>query len=396
MRGVLSTLRYPLKNSTLLDSATTDHITNNKRSLINYRKASEGDFVWAGNTQVTVLGYGDRAIKVQEYKRREETLLLKDVLYCKGMATNFVSVMMLKQQGIYWDMKNDTTYLRRRLDDSLVAYVSERYRQYVIEYIPQENDMLGMSFHSSKHRDWKSKKGSLADSLIWHLRLGHPGLEAIGHLVTCSKGVRIRGFTHECEACARAKMKRIIRRFPRDIIQAAGTQLSVDFHDFEPVEDFKTLRLVTDRYTGLTWDYYLPNHKDETMLKAFKHLFGMLEVQYSIKPKKLECDNEILNRPKTYDWLIEEKFVKVEPSPPHTQALNGGAERSGGVIKTKARSMRISSKLPEQLSQEFIRAAVYLPNRTPRFNYDWKSPYERFHKFIADGIRSHMRRSNLN
>ncbi|EED18409.1 hypothetical protein TSTA_121520 [Talaromyces stipitatus ATCC 10500] len=89
-------------------------------------------------------------------------------------------------------------------------------------------------------------------------------------------------------------------------------------------------------------------------------------------------------RPETYDWLTEEKYVKVEPSPPYTRALNGSGERSGGVIKTKARLMRISSRLPQDLAPEIIRAAVYSHNRMLRYNYDWESPYERFHQFIAD------------
>ena len=66
----------------------------------------------------------------------------------------------------------------------------------------------------------------------------------------------------------------------------------------------------------------------------------------------------------------------IEASAPYTQAQNGGAERSGGVIKDKARAM--IGKLPEELWPEIYRSAVYLWNRTPRYMYEWKSPYEMF------------------
>lgn len=38
--------------------------------------------------------------------------------------------------------------------------------------------------------------------------------------------------------------------------------------------------------------------------------------------------------------MLENKGISIEPSAPETQAQNGGAERSGGVIETKSRSMR--------------------------------------------------------
>ena len=74
--------------------------------------------------------------------------------------------------------------------------------------------------------------------------------------------------------------------------------------------------------------------------------------------------------------------IKIEPSPPYTQALNGGAERSGGVVKDKINAMRASSKLPAFLWKEIGRSAVYLLNRTPRYQYRWKTPHDRFHTYV--------------
>ena len=75
--------------------------------------------------------------------------------------------------------------------------------------------------------------------------------------------------------------------------------------------------------------------------------------------------------------------MKIEPLPPYKQALNGGAERLGGVVKQKIWSMRASSKLPLALWKEISKTAVYLLNRTPKYQYHWKTPYDRFHTFIA-------------
>ena len=94
---------------------------------------------------------------------------------------------------------------------------------------------------------------------------------------------------------------------------------------------------------------------------------------------------------KTY---IESQYIRIKPSPLYTQALNGGAERSGGVVKQKIRSMRASSKLPAALWKEISKTAVYLLNRTPKYQYHWKTPYDRFHTFIVqrNGIAAQRKR----
>ena len=83
-----------------------------------------------------------------------------------------------------------------------------------------------------------------------------------------------------------------------------------------------------------------------------------------------------------YAWLVG-RGLKVEHSAPQTQSQNGSAKRLGGVIKEKARSMRASAKFPRFLWLEITRAAVYLYNRTPKYIYHWKSPYDRFYTRMA-------------
>jgi hypothetical protein len=75
-------------------------------------------------------------------------------------------------------------------------------------------------------------------------------------------------------------------------------------------------------------------------------------------------------------WLETVQHVKIEPSPLYVRELDRVAERSGGVTKDKARSMRQAVKLPVALWPEIDRATVYLHNRTPRYQYNWKSSYD--------------------
>jgi hypothetical protein len=234
----------------------------------------------------------------------------------------------------------------------------------------------------------------------WHQRLGHPGLSALEHLVQQSQGVRIAGITTvQCNACGTAKLKRQVRRAPRTNNEGPGERLAIDFHTYEDGSSTKekSQMLVTDRYSGFLWDFY---HKDNRTAKSIILFLGtivrFLKKQYNITVKIIECDGEITTaKPEVARWCTT-KSIRLEPSAPDTQAQNGGAERSGGVIKDKARTMRLDANLPWELWPEIVRAAVYLYNRTPRYSNKWKSPYEVFFTTAAlyDGIATLPRKPN--
>ena len=72
-----------------------------------------------------------------------------------------------------------------------------------------------------------------------------------------------------------SKASRQIRREEREIIPEPGGQLAIDFHDSEPgFGGYKCLMLITDRWTGFMWDYYLTDHTAETILSALEGLFA--------------------------------------------------------------------------------------------------------------------------
>jgi hypothetical protein len=133
----------------------------------------------------------------------------------------------------------------------------------------------------------------------------------------------------------------------------------------------------------------MSDRKAQTIITALKHLFAMLKRQHDIEPKIVEADNEItIVKPEVKAYLTYTQKVIVEPSAPYTNSQIGGAERSGGVVKDKIRTMAIASNLPEELWPEMSRAGVYLYNRTPKYTYNWKSPYDRFYTHVAhrDGV----------
>ncbi|RYO84351.1 hypothetical protein DL764_009346 [Monosporascus ibericus] len=218
-----------------------------------------------------------------------------------------------------------------------------------------------------------------------------PGPEVIAQLQSHTKGVRLKGpTTVECQAYGKAKAKRQIRREPREGASRSGQRIAIDFTDFEEdPEGYRYVMFATDRYSGFIWDTYLKNREQDTLITAFRYLLGVLKNQDKVFPQVIECDNEILKNHQLRDMLQSPPFsIRLKPSAPHTQAQNGGAERSGGVIKEKATAMRSGAKLPAFLIVYIFKAAVYLYNRTPKYALFWQTPYEVYYTYLAykDGV----------
>lgn len=207
----------------------------------NWREANPGDYVWAGDHRLPIVGYGDVQIEVLGPQGKTRVLPLYDVICVPTLATNVVSLRELKRKGYYWDTRPVTTLLRRA-SGTLFCIVENRCDQFVLEYIPEEITSAAFIAHRKHLNSWVKRSPRRADARRWHLRLGHPGPDALRHLVTSSEGVRLTGIpTVECDQCAQAKIKRMIRHMPRDLSRyKPGEKLAVDFHDFE--EDKQRVR----------------------------------------------------------------------------------------------------------------------------------------------------------
>ena len=220
-QGTFTTTIYPLKHSAILDSGTTLHIFNMITRFLNFRRALEGDYIYAGDAQVPILGYGEVDIKVQS-PYGAHIMRLYDVAYCENFACNLVSLRLLRRKGYWWDNKSPNNCLRRK-DDSVVCILTDRFNQFIIEDIPVP--MTRASFGARRHayNSWTEQPPRSGSADLWHLRLGHPGPEVLNHLSEHSRGVRVKGpTTTECDACGCAKARRKIRQQLRPGLSKAG------------------------------------------------------------------------------------------------------------------------------------------------------------------------------
>jgi len=359
-----------------------------------FRPPTQGDFIWAGNTQIWVTGYGSIELHL-ESEGEITKVTLKDVAICPDLLCNLVSFRLLRQSGIWWETQHQPTTLRKP-DGTIIGEVAEVHGQWVLEHNP--TSQATFYAHTNSRTARASRK---SPAIIWHKRLGHPGPAAIEHLVQQAEGVRIKGITTvECNSCGRAKLRRQIRRAPRNNNEGPGERLAIDFHAYEAqsITKEKSQMLIMDRFSGIQWDlYFTDNRTAASIIAKLANFILFLKNHFNITVKVIESDNEITTvKPQVQHWLAT-KGIIVEPSAPDTQAQNGGAERSGGVNKEKARAMRLDANLSWELWPEITRAAVYLYNRTPNYSNNWKTPYEIFFTRIAfsNGIVTSLRKPNL-
>jgi hypothetical protein len=273
----LTASTYGLRNAAILDSGATIHIFNEIVRFSHYRTEPTGDVIIIGKGQVPVIGYGDVRIEVQNGRRRV-ILKLRDVAHCPDFVTNVVSLERLNEEGLYWDNRASRQCIRRETDGSVVCQVSRQLGQYVLEYLSPNLGRAALYARHTAFDSWAARIPSEADGETWHQRLGHPGKEALQRTVEACSGIKIRGpALVECDECAKAKITRQIRRAPRNEANEAdpGTRIELDFHEFGPGRSgMNHLMLLTDRASGLAWDYYLPNRNIDNQNRAAAQQVG--------------------------------------------------------------------------------------------------------------------------
>ena len=88
--------------------------------------------------------------------------------------------------------------------------------------------------------------------------------------------------------------------------------------------------------------------KKSDALHIIDKAIGTIEAQYNGKIRFIRLDGET-TLGHDFEDLITEKKIKAERTAPDTPAQNGSSERSGRVIITKARAMRIEANLPANI-----------------------------------------------
>ena len=395
---------FPLKDSFLLDSASSIHVSHDRLRFSNFRRPPPGHYALCGSGTVAIHGYGEVDVVVTNQRGRKRILRLHKVAYCPQFPTNIVSLQLLEDRGIDW--KHREGEMTFGGDPEAFGNTRRIHGQYVIEYNENgSSDTTHAVLNTSSSNDRPkrftrqsrtTRQPAWASSILWHRRMGHIGPAALSHLGNQTLGVKIRGpSTSQCQDCALAKIIQQISRRPDPNKSTRPFQrVHIDWFDLQEGWDgyqgdgriVRRCVLITCEATGIVLGYFTNSSREDENLPILKDTVNWLKLRYNLPISVVRSDSE-LNRNKTKAWL-NNRGIEFERCAPDTHDQNGTAESIGRIIMAKARAMRLSGRLPHALWREIVSTAVYLYNRTPRYSLGWKSPYEVFHDYVmtAQGV----------
>jgi len=379
-----------LLNAWILDSGSNIHLCNNRDYFSYQRPSAPDDAVISGKTSYKIEAFGTCEIGISTPTGERDTIVLQNVALVPGFMANLVSFSKANQADIHWNTRSNTLYTME--DDHEDHFC--KLHQHQGHWLLQTDQSEGQDFPekprnnaaaaaaSAKQRTSESPRPPIeATPLHWHLLMGHPGPEAIAMLPENTIGAKLiapstRGQFEACQPCHLSKAKKIISR-RQDYEHEATNPLERIYYDLIPIDKgFNGHKWLSHFVCPITKYHWVWTHftkgQATTMVERMIHL---AKQQHGHPIKYLHSDSEP-SLGDAFDALMGENGIIAEPTAPYTAEQNGLSERSGGVIMTKSRCMRIASKLPHDLWPEITSAAAYLLNRTPTKALGGKTPFE--------------------
>jgi hypothetical protein len=184
----------------------------------------------------------------------------------------------------------------------------------------------------------------------------------------------------ECPACVLGKQTRTQfdhrgldrGQRPGEIIHMDTYVLKFDNKDGQPQVQYGISMM--DVFSREGWHSRVYS-KDQVAAAVIKQL-KEIERHCSNPIKRLYSDggSEFVNQ--TLKAYLEKEGIQIRVSPPHTQQLNGAAERSIRTFKDAARTLLQHAHAPNWLWHQAVSHAVWVWNRTRVSSANKKTPYE--------------------
>ena len=184
----------------------------------------------------------------------------------------------------------------------------------------------------------------------WHHRLGHLNYRSVRQLVGSGDIP-----SSLCEVCIQGKQQQKIIRTP--VTSRTTRPLELIHSDLAgPISipscsGARYFILYIDDFSRHVWVYYLKTKEAVEVTSRFQEFKLRVEKMFPQFPLcRFRCDNgkgEYDNR--FFRGILRASGVSFEPSPPYSQHKNGVSERMIRTIVTKARTMMLDSRLPEEM-----------------------------------------------
>jgi hypothetical protein len=374
---------FKLYDSWTLDNASDVHVCNNpKRSgYQKTRDANVTDRLFAANTSLPIESFGSVKVNV-DTQSGPGVIELTNVALVPGFMANLVSLKRFNDKGVHWNSQFPAKLTRNQVDFCKLHQIDDHW---VLERASKVENISSTSTSATAHSSFATSSADrkqVVTAAKMHLILGHASPEVVEKVTNSATDVEIDQSepcpsTRECESCAISKATQMISR--KSVVEEPENGVPFDRTTWDMVGFSEGYN--GDRYMShfqcrqYKFNLVFTHPRKSDALGIFQDAFKYVETQYQGKIRYVRLDGET-SLQSNFDRFLAEKGIKSERTATYTPAQNGGAERSGRVIVTKARAMRIEASLPANMWPETVKAAGYVANRTPIQRLGWKTPFE--------------------
>ncbi|CAL5322875.1 unnamed protein product [Camellia sinensis] len=348
-----------------LDSAATDHITNDLDNLTTYHPYTGSEKVTvADGSSLPIHHTGSGLLPTPHHSFK-----LKRVLHVPSLSSNLLSVQQLAKDNNCSITFNNSAFSIQ--DNNTKATLHKGFHKHGLYHFPLHSSP--QAFHNTT---------TSSDSfMLWHQRLGHPSGSKLQHLhqflnVPLRSNKNKTSFS--CIDCSMSKSHRLPFKLSTSHVNQPLALIHSDvwgpFHPVGSTSIYKYYVLFVDDYSRFTWLYPL-SYKSEVYSK-FLEFKSFVEKQFGFPLKILRTDGggEFINH--QMEHFIKTNGILHQQSCPHTPSQNGVAERKHRHITETAIALLHQSSLPLTYWFDAIATATFLINRLPSASLSHASPFQ--------------------
>lgn len=349
----------------ILDSGATNHMTNNRTWLRDYKACDRRVEVMCANGE-RVYGIG-RGLVVSE----KPSVTVSDALYVPELSSNLLSVSKITERGY--------AVVFREKGFQIVRSEGCKIQGDILHSGVINNGVYKLKL-SLQHAALVTSTVN-DDMELWHRRMGHLGvrnLKILRDKMATGVSFPSTSCSLECVACLKGKQtkqpfKKTEAKRASDILGLVHTDVCGPM-SVESLSGKRYFLIFIDDCTRKTFVYFLKSKNE--VYEKFKLFKNFAERETGNKLKILRSDNgkEFVNRQMSN--FMQEHGIKHQLTVEYTPEQNGVAERANRTIVEKARCMLQQAGLEQKYWAEAVNTTVYLKNRSPTIAVRGKTPEE--------------------
>ena len=348
-----------------LDNGASNHMSGNRAYFSKIDETIGGKVRFGDDSCIDIKGKGS----VLFISKNKERKILADVYFIPGLRSNIISLGQATESGCDVRMREDYLTIHDRDGKLLLNAKRSQNRLYKV-FMEFESDKCLQSM-------------VLSESIKWHARLGHVGMENMRTMIKEGMVIGLPSMTITKETCSSCLLGKQVRQvFPQSTSFRASQKLELIHGDLcGPITPAtaahkRYIFVLIDDYSRYMWSILL-KEKGEAFEKfrLFKKTVEQ-ETGFTIKTFRTDRGGEFLS--KEFQTFCDDFGIQRHLTAPYTPQQNGVVERRNRTLMEMTRSILKHMSVPNYLWGEAVRHATYLINRVGTRVLAGKTPYEAF------------------